>query len=147
MVHEAIQPVGWRLVGFANLGTRAIRSEVMEQSPSPDGAFSRGPMAMEETRAIQPTCHGIHMTIEHVAGAVSLRVGIGQGEAFGLGAQLYEAKTTKSVRTSNILIKSGTFFAAAWRTVGKSVLAKFLDATLWPTLFIRSAIAGKPAAG
>jgi len=43
---------------------------------------------MEETGAIQPTCHGIHMTIEHVAGAVSLRVGIGQGEAFGLGAQL-----------------------------------------------------------
>jgi hypothetical protein len=28
------------------------------------------------------------MTIEHVAGAVSLRVGIGQGEALGLGAQL-----------------------------------------------------------
>lgn len=45
-------------------------------------------MTVEETRTAQPTRHRFHVTVNHVAGAVSVRVVKGQKEGIGFGTQL-----------------------------------------------------------
>ena len=59
----------------------------MKQSPSSDLKFSRVPVTVKETGTVEPTSHRLHMTVNHIAGAVGIRVIKGQQEGIGLGTQ------------------------------------------------------------
>ena len=75
---------------LANLGSGAVRPEIMKQSPSPDLSFSRLPVTVKKTSTVEPTSHGFYMTVNHVAGAIGVWMIKGQNEGIGLGTQFFD---------------------------------------------------------
>ena len=60
----------------------------MQQGPGTDGAFGRSAVTVKEACTIQPARHCIHVTIQHIAGAMSEWMMVSQNKAFGFCAQL-----------------------------------------------------------
>ena len=88
MVDKTIELVSWRRINLADLCAWAVGSEVVQQGPGADGAFGRSPVTVEEACAIEPARHGIHVTIQHIAGAMSKWMIVSQDKALGFCAQL-----------------------------------------------------------
>ena len=89
MVNKAIELVSWRIVVLTNIGSRAVRPEVVQNGPSTDLLFSRRPVSMKEASTHEPAIHGVHMAIDHVAGAVGIREVESQEKRVLLGAELF----------------------------------------------------------
>ena len=47
-------------------------------------------MSVEEARACEPARHGLHMAIDHIAGAVGLGIIKGERKDIGFGTQLVD---------------------------------------------------------
>src|SRR3990172_5334015 len=67
--------------------TWAIWAEIVQQCPGSRRAFCRSPVSMKEASTVEPMRHGIHVSSQHIAGTMGLRMIICQGEAIHLGIQ------------------------------------------------------------
>ena len=76
-----------RIELLSHFGSRTIGQKIMAQGPSADTPFSRDQMAIEILGVIEVTIQGVHMAVNHIAGAVSIRISISANEVRGFSAQ------------------------------------------------------------
>ena len=72
---------------MTDLSSGAVGPEIVKQSPSSDLSFSRLPVTVKKTSAVEPTSHGFHMAVNHIAGSIGIRIIKGQNEGVCLGTQ------------------------------------------------------------
>ena len=73
-----------------NTGPRAVRPEGVQNGPRTDLQFGGRPVSVKEVGANEPAIHGVHMAIDHIAGAVGVREVEGQEKGILLGAELFD---------------------------------------------------------
>lgn len=75
---------------LTDLGSRAIGSEIVEQSPTANLQFRGTPMPVKETRAEEPAGQRLHMAVNHIARTMGIRIVESQNEGFSLGTQFFD---------------------------------------------------------
>ena len=80
--------MSWRNEGLTNTGPRAVRPKVVQNGPRTDLLFGGRPVSVKEVSTNEPAIHGVHMAIDHVAGAVGIWEVEGQEKGVLLGAEL-----------------------------------------------------------
>ena len=81
MIDKAIEVMDGRHRMLGELSTRTVGLEVMQERPAPHLEFGGAEVSMKVTGLEQTAGQGFHVAVDHIPGAMSLRIVESQREA------------------------------------------------------------------